>query len=868
MNHADALAHLAKETKRARRRLRLERAMRAYAPLALALVGWASLAMAGVVEAIPDLQQSLLTIVALGLFVLLFVRARKSYRAPSEAEARAQLAVDNGVEPASFDALADQPVRYDAGANALWRRAQDTAARALIGVKAKGAGVNRIDPYRVRYGALALLVASAVFGGAASVQRLHYAFTFDPGPLLGDKPAAIEAWATPADYTRAAPISLSERVGDAIAAPPQMDVFVRLTGPTGAPRLVLDGDPDQSVRFTRAADGAWEAHMPIDRSGALRIVRFRTRAQWRINASVDEAPKARFTSPIAATTDGRVAFAWSARDDYGLENVSLRVAPVGAPNSPLGGLSFAAPIDTPLASGSRASLDRSDRVELDLMRSPYAGMDVEARIVGVDARGQEGVSQPMRVRLPSPGFSSQIARAALEVRASILAERTPYREVRPPRRIWRPAGDILTGQQRIEMRDPEAYPPLDRAPRGVQRAVELIDILTQEPEDGYYQDLAVFLGLRLARAGLTNARSLEETEGPAEILWLTAQRAEFGGAADARSALDAAARALSDALESGADSEEVQERAEALRESVDRYLDALVQEALREDRPHVAEERREQTNVTQESLQEDIEDIERLSAQERRDQAQDKLDQLQEMLNNLQADLADGPEPQQDQQNAEQSEAEQEQAQQQLEQLNEAMQQQEQLNDQTQQAQQQQQEQQAQQQSQQGGGGGQEGSSGGGALAEQQAEVREQLSQAQEDSEGEGGAPAQNMSAAERAMRRAEEALARGDFEGARAAQSEALNEMRRGADALAQAAQQGDGDDNAQAASQGPADPLGRSAPIGGAGSNADATSSQANPARTRALIDEIRRRAQDPSRSEAEREYLGRLLDRFGED
>jgi hypothetical protein len=41
----------------------------------------------------------------------------------------------------------------------------------------------------------------------------------------------------------------------------------------------------------------------------------------------------------------------------------------------------------------------------------------------------------------------------------------------------------------------------------------------------------------------------------------------------------------------------------------------------------------------------------------------------------------------------------------------------------------------------------------------------------------------------------------------------------------------------------------------------------SQSDPVRAREIFDEIRRRAQDPNRPAAEREYLRRLLDRFGD-
>ena len=40
-----------------------------------------------------------------------------------------------------------------------------------------------------------------------------------------------------------------------------------------------------------------------------------------------------------------------------------------------------------------------------------------------------------------------------------------------------------------------------------------------------------------------------------------------------------------------------------------------------------------------------------------------------------------------------------------------------------------------------------------------------------------------------------------------------------------------------------------------------------QGDPVRAREIFDEIRRRAQDPNRPAAEREYLRRLLDRFGD-
>src|SRR5262249_1527670 len=145
-----------------------------------------------------------------------------------------------------------------------------------------------VDPRRLRDGlALALVVALGV-AGLNAPDRISRAFLPDPGPLFGDKPMAVEAWATPADYTHAPPASLSDRLGEAIATPPSVEATVRVTGPAGAPTLVFDGHGGhRSARFTRAADGAWEAHLALPGAGQLKIVRFHTRAHWRITPAPD-----------------------------------------------------------------------------------------------------------------------------------------------------------------------------------------------------------------------------------------------------------------------------------------------------------------------------------------------------------------------------------------------------------------------------------------------------------------------------------------------------------------------------------------------------------------------------------------------------
>jgi len=855
MKHQDALDQLARETARARRRLAIERALKVGLPLGLAIGAWAFVALVGLHEALPLLLQSLTSALALAGFVFLALRIRKTWRAPTEDEARTRLAAECSLDPGAFDALRDQPSRYDPLATALWRRERERAVERIERARPAPTplDLDELDPRRTRdVLVLALLIAFAV-GGFNAPDRLTRAFVPDPGPLFGDQPMAVEAWAAPANYTQAAPVSISDRIGELVSTPPSVEVTVRVTGPAGAPRLVFNGHGgERSEVFRRAPDGAWEARMQLPGAGRLKIVRFHTRAYWRITPARDARPSAAFTAPLAQLQGETVAVGWRARDDFGVQRLALRVRPV----NPAEGLARADAIDTELETQAGAPRDAEGETQLDLADHPYAGMEVEAQIVAFDALGQEGASEAMRFTLPEKVFLQPLARAAIEIRRHILAERRPYRAERTAQRRTAPAGDILLGNQRIEVREYDRRPALQRAPEGIRRAVRLIDAVTMTPQDGYFRDLAVFLGFRRARAELEVARNIDDTDFAADTLWRTALRAEYGGAADARRALEEAQRQLAQALAEGAPPERIRQLLQALREATEAYMQALVQEALRNGERSTMEDTEEQATISGRDIEELLNEVQRLSEQGRHAEAQQLLQVLANILANLDVQLAEsgsgdgGGEGDQ-------------QMQQSMDELSETMGEQRALRDQTEQQQQQQQQQQSG-----GGGGEQEGGQGGQQLAERQSHIRQGLAQAQRLAEEAGGAPSEDLNDASRAMRQAEDALRRGDLEGAERAQSAALDNLRQGAEAMAaemrDRSHQGQQGENGQ--SGGNRDPLGRTTGgvDGGDGRNVP---SQSDPARARQIFDEIRRRAQDPNRPEAEREYLRRLLERFGD-
>lgn len=844
MRHRDALDLLGRETNRARRGLAIERLAQAGFWFVASTAAWATIALAGLQERLPLLLQTLSAIAVLCLLAWLGVRASRSWTPPTDAEARARLAADSRFDAAAFEALQDRPSHYDAFALALWRKEQEQAAARVEHARAAPARI-RLDPvdrFKVRYLLAALLLAATLFGGGDAGGRLARAFLPDPGPLFGDREMAVEGWLAPAEYTHAAPISLSDQIGGRIEAPPSSEATVRLTGPAGAPSLVFEGpNGRREARFRRAADGAWEARMHVPGAGRLKIVRFHTRASWRISPLQDAPPAASFAAPITALPQEHAAISWRASDDYGLRRLALRIRPLHPPP----GLLRADPVDTELESPAGDPREAESQGEVDLAAHPYAGLEVEARIVAFDALGQEGVSDPMHFTMPEKVFLQPLARAAIEIRRHLLSERRPYRDERRWRRLTLPMGDIVLGSQRIEVRGDSREPSLSRAPEGIRQAVRLTDALTVAPQDGYFRDLAVFLGLRLARSELAAARNIDETEVAADTLWRTALRAEYGGAADARRALEEAQRQLSEALAAGAPPERLRQLFDTLRQAADAYMQALVQQAIREGRQSNSEDTQDQTQISGRDIDDLLRQAQQLSEQGRTAEAQRLLDMLAGILANLDVQLSQG-------EGQDGDDGQQQQLQQSMDGLSQAIGEQRALNNET------------RQQSQDGGRrGGPEAD----ALAERQSEIRRGLAEAQRMADDAGVAPGEDLEAAGQAMRQAEQALRGGDLRSAETAQAAALEELRDGADELAAEIHNRERQQrrSGQAGLDSNRDPLGRSM-SGGNGDEGIRVPNQSDPARARQILDDILQRAQDPNRPEAERDYLRRLLDRFG--
>jgi uncharacterized protein (TIGR02302 family) len=395
-----------------------------------------------------------------------------------------------------------------------------------------------------------------------------------------------------------------------------------------------------------------------------------------------------------------------------------------------------------------------------------------------------------------------------------------------------------------------------------------LDALTIAPER-FVPESAVFLGLRAIYWNLAQAKSDDDLREVVARLWSMATQIEDGNVSDAELALRQAQEALREALERGASDEEIKRLTEQLRAALDKFLQALAEEI----RKHPEMARRADPNghyLRSQDLKNMIDRLEQMARSGSKDAAKQLLDQLQQMLENLQmARPGQGMDGDMDDDMMSM-----------LDDLGKMLRDQQQLRDRTFKQGQDQRRQQRGQRGQQGDQGDQDKQMGD--LRQNQQALRDQLKKLLEEMKRRGLNPGQQgdqgndldeLGRAGDAMGEAEGALGEGNADSAVDAQGRAIESMRRGAQALAQALQQqgfafgpgpgGQPGRGQQRANQ-ETDPLGRPMRHNGRdyGDESVKVPGEIDVQRARRILEELRRRFADPMRPQLELDYIERLL------
>jgi uncharacterized protein (TIGR02302 family) len=370
-----------------------------------------------------------------------------------------------------------------------------------------------------------------------------------------------------------------------------------------------------------------------------------------------------------------------------------------------------------------------------------------------------------------------------------------------------------------------------------ESAVDFLDLVANEPPL-FNDDLKTFLLMRAARHAMASESGYDLAEVQ-ELLWQAALRIEDGDLSSAERALDEARRALEQAVDNGASAEELRALLDRFQQALERYTQALAENMGRQGQQQLPQA--DARMVGEDELRQMVESLRDMAEAGARDALRQMLAQMGQILDGLQAgrgQQAGGP------------------AQDGLRQLRDlARRQQGLLDDSHRQA--------LQDNSGQPGKGQQgRGQPGNGAQAAQaQDALRRALeSAARKLGEGLGEVP-QPLAQADEAMAAASGELADGRWEEAAQAQAQALGALQQAArETLEQLGNAGQGMPGMVAR-----DPLGR--PQRGVAGDDGTTRvpDRGELQRSRQLLQEIRRRAGEIQRPEAERDYLKRLLRQF---
>ncbi|MEM6589694.1 MAG: TIGR02302 family protein [Pseudomonadota bacterium] len=715
------------------------------------------------------------------------------------------------------------------------------------------------DPFGLRYIALLGLVVALLFGSVAQVSSVAQigpaaAAQANTGP-------SWEGWVEPPVYTGLPSLYLNDQQGE-LRVPEGSSITLRLYGEVGA-LSVAETVSGRTEDVGAATDTEQEFEVTSD--GTLRIEGAGGR-EWTIIALADEAPAVELLDEGVTTTfDGQMSQPFQAADDYGVtagraifsldtERLDRRY---GLAIDPESRDDIILELPMPIAG------DRADFVETlieNLSEHPWAHLPVRLELEVTDAAGQYGLSIPRNMDLPARRFFDPLAASIIEMRRDLLWSR-------------------------------------DNA----MRVSQVLRAISNDPEEGLFQADGSYLRLRVILRGMETKVSLgeftpEARDETAQALWDLAIALEDGDIGDALARMQEAQERLSEAMRNGASEEEIARLMQELRDATQDYLRQRSQQAQRDGEQNGDQQQMpdNMTSLDQQDIQDMMDRIQELMEQGRFAEAEQALQEFQEMMENLR--MAEGQRGQQGDNPGQEA----------MEGLAETLRDQQGLSDQAFRDLQEQFNPNAQtgnndsnegrsgdrgrgeqhdgqgsgqgnQQSQRQGNENADGRSAQESLADRQQALRRELERQRQNLPGAGtdggDAARDSLERAEEAMRGAEDALRQDDLADAIDQQAEAMEALRDGMRELGEAMvenqqnqQNGQGQARGQFSGDETQDPLGRNR--NGNGLSDEGNDRIGDPdvhRRALELVDELRRKSGDADRTELERNYFERLLDRF---
>ncbi|RZV34799.1 MAG: DUF4175 family protein, partial [Acidimicrobiales bacterium] len=582
-------------------------------------------AAGGIWQRIGDPWRLIALIIAVGFLSRSIFRAQRKL-APTRSQALRRVEEDSGLSHRPFDAIVDTQATTDVESKA-WRthvsQANDKVDNAS---KSKLRPVLApLDKYYVRFIAPCALVLALMVGAGDNYERLRASFMPVWQPGISADTARYEAWIDPPEYTGRPP-SYFKGKSD-LTAPEGSELVARISGVKRAPRLIVqDGKRTRRITPKRLGPNSFEARLFVSKT-VQASYRIGTATKiWTVNIQQDTHPKIEFEEPPKAGKRDKLIFTYNLTDDFGVESLSLVMALEESPDE-----KDLVDISLPGASVRQAE---KEPASADLTKHKWAGKQVVGYLSAVDGKKQVGTSNTAVFVVPDKIFVEPLAKSVAEHRTLMLSGTAPYQPLK--------VEEFKEPNVPVFAVDRPDY-TIERAPAEIQRAALLIEAATDKPV-GIFEDPTVYMGLRNVYRRLQTARDQDALNGIPEDLWKIALRAEFGILGDALADMQAAERALNNAMARRAPQREIDALFERYNNAVDRYMEELMKKAIEEAKKNAGGDQQGGggEGINNDEIQALLDAIEEANQNGDTVTARKLLAKLAQLLENMQIQLAQG----------------------------------------------------------------------------------------------------------------------------------------------------------------------------------------------------------------------------------
>lgn len=717
------------------------------------------------------------------------------------------------------------------------------------------------DPYALRM-VLMLIVACGLFFQGGNVKSLIANAVTLP-PMINTSNLRVDAWVTPPSYTGKAPILIADGGKSAKAesvasstnpndkkkgftVPQNSTLTIRINGSEAkhveieSLNSLLKSEKPETKKTSQSLNSEQtdnknktkEFHIKLTENGPVKLtIDTIPLKDWRFEITPDNPPIIGLVELPVPAESRALKLKYRVADDYGVLEAKAHLKEIfkkeksattlnNKEERPLG-----SPAEFPLNLKEQGTKSSEGTTYKDLTDHPWAGLPITLYLSAKDEGENTSNSPEINITLPEYEFTKPIAKSIIRLRKQL---------------IMAPSESPLLSQK-------------------------LNTILYNKKP--FEKDLTLYLGLKVTATRLEAAATRKEKEDLSKLLYKLARHAEDGDLSAAERELRAAQEELRKALQENSSNKDIQKSIEKLRKALQKYMQAL---SKQQKKQQAQNNRANQRNMDSKDFEQMLKTIEELSKSGAKDLARQMLSQLQNMLENLQT-------------GKNQNQQEQNRAAKNIEELGKILQQQQRLMDKTfeqnrkQNSQNADRKQSRQQNRQQGQQNQQHNGQPSGAhkLDQEQQALRKQLQelmkklknskqgkgQPGKGNKGQNGSPLEN---ADRAMQRAEELLKGKELGNALSQEGQALDQLRKGMEQMAEEMQGMSGKGGSQKA--GGKDPLGRPQSSKGMDtSESTKVPDKIDTQRAREILRNLQEKLSDPNRPAPEIDYIERLIKRF---